>query len=98
MARLPILRYPDPRLHTVAKPVAEVDESSPIPGALTRPGNYLGLCALSQPAGLVRGLPVGIQIIGKPWDERTVLGLGQAYESAGGSALPRPDLSALGLS
>jgi peptide deformylase len=26
MARLPILRYPDPRLHTVAKPVAAVDE------------------------------------------------------------------------
>jgi peptide deformylase len=25
MALLPILRYPDPRLHTVAKPVAEVD-------------------------------------------------------------------------
>jgi peptide deformylase len=25
MAQLPILRYPDPRLHTVAKPVAEVD-------------------------------------------------------------------------
>ena len=25
MAMLPILRYPDPRLHTVAKPVAEVD-------------------------------------------------------------------------
>ena len=26
MARLPILRYPDPRLHTVARPVAEVDD------------------------------------------------------------------------
>jgi peptide deformylase len=25
MARLPILRYPDPRLHTVAKPVDQVD-------------------------------------------------------------------------
>ena len=26
MALLPILRYPDPRLHKKAKPVAEVDE------------------------------------------------------------------------
>jgi peptide deformylase len=26
MAKLDILRYPDPRLHTVAKPVAQVDE------------------------------------------------------------------------
>ena len=25
MAKLPILRYPDPRLHTIAKPVAHVD-------------------------------------------------------------------------
>jgi hypothetical protein len=38
----------------------------------------------------VRGLPVGArgQIIGKPFDERTVLSLGQASESAGGSELP----------
>jgi peptide deformylase len=27
MALLPILRYPDPRLHTVAAPVAEVDDA-----------------------------------------------------------------------
>ena len=27
MALLPILRYPDPRLHTVAKPVQTVDAS-----------------------------------------------------------------------
>src|SRR5688572_4259608 len=26
MAKLDILRYPDPRLHTVAKPVAQVDD------------------------------------------------------------------------
>ena len=26
MAKLPILRYPDPRLHTRARPVAEVDD------------------------------------------------------------------------
>ena len=26
MALLPILQYPDPRLHTVAKPVAQVDD------------------------------------------------------------------------
>jgi peptide deformylase len=26
MAQLPILRFPDPRLHTVAKPVAQVDD------------------------------------------------------------------------
>jgi len=80
-----------------AIPVDEVDEASPIPGYLTRPGNYLGLCALSQPAGLVRGLPVSIQLVGKPFDEHTVLSIGQAYESATTHHQQHPDLGALGL-
>jgi aspartyl-tRNA(Asn)/glutamyl-tRNA(Gln) amidotransferase subunit A len=77
--------------------VEEVDEASPIPGYLTRPVNYLGLCALSQPAGLVGGLPAGVQIIGKPFAERTVLALGQAFEAATPFHALRPDLTALGL-
>jgi aspartyl-tRNA(Asn)/glutamyl-tRNA(Gln) amidotransferase subunit A len=80
-----------------AMPVAEVDEASPIPGYLTRPANYLGLCGLSQPAGLVRGLPVSLQIVGKPFAERTVLSLGQAFESATEFHRQHPDLSSLGL-
>ena len=75
----------------------DVDEASPIPGYLTRPVNYLGLCALSQPAGLVGGLPVGVQIIGKPFAERTVLALGQAFEAATPLHALRPNLTALGL-
>lgn len=80
-----------------AMPVAEVDEASPIPGYLTRPANYLGLCGLSQPAGLVRGLPVSLQIVGKPFAERTVLSLGQAFESATEFHRQHPDMSSLGL-
>ena len=80
-----------------AMPVAEVDEASPIPGYLTRPANYLGLCGLSQPAGLVGGLPVSVQIVGKPYAERTVLSLGQAFESATAFHQQHPDLSSLGL-
>jgi aspartyl-tRNA(Asn)/glutamyl-tRNA(Gln) amidotransferase subunit A len=87
-------------LPTVAIPATaldEVDEASPVPGYLTRPVNYLGLCALSQPAGLVGGLPVGVQIIGKPWAERTVLALGQAFEAATPFHALRPNLTSLGL-
>ena len=87
-------------LPTVAIPaiaVDQVEEMSPIPGYLTRPANYLGLCALSQPAGLVGGLPVSVQIVGKPWAERTVLALGQAFEAATPFHAARPDLAALGL-
>jgi aspartyl-tRNA(Asn)/glutamyl-tRNA(Gln) amidotransferase subunit A len=80
-----------------AMAVQQVDEASPIPGALTRQANYLGLCALSQPAGLVEGLPVGLQIVGKPFDERTVLSLGQAFEQATPHHRLHPDLSSLAL-
>ena len=86
-----------PTVAIPAIPVDQVDESSPIPGHLTRPANLLGLCALSQPAGLVGGLPVSIQIVGKPWAERTVLSLGQAFESATSHHTIHPDLRALGL-
>jgi aspartyl-tRNA(Asn)/glutamyl-tRNA(Gln) amidotransferase subunit A len=86
-----------PTVAIPAMPVSEVDETSPIPGYLTRPANYLGLCALSQTSGLIRGLPSSIQIVGKPYDERTVLGLGQAFETAAGFAAQRPSLNALGL-
>jgi aspartyl-tRNA(Asn)/glutamyl-tRNA(Gln) amidotransferase subunit A len=87
-----------PTVAIPAMPVAQVDEASPIPGYLTRPANYLGLCALAQPAGLVRGLPASIQIVGKPFAERTVLGLGQAFETATGFAAQRPPLAGVGLS
>ena len=51
-------------------------------GYLTRPGNYLGLCALSMPSGFSGGLPLGIQIVGKPYAERDVLKLGKAFQDA----------------
>jgi aspartyl-tRNA(Asn)/glutamyl-tRNA(Gln) amidotransferase subunit A len=49
---------------------------------LTRPFNGLGLPALSLPCGLSgAGLPLAFQIVGRPFDESTVLRLGHAYES-----------------
>ena len=87
-------------LPTVASPaiaLADVDEASPLPGYLTRPINYLGLCALSVPAGFAGGLPVGLQMVGKAFDERTVLSLGQAFQASTDHHLRHPDLSSLGL-
>jgi aspartyl-tRNA(Asn)/glutamyl-tRNA(Gln) amidotransferase subunit A len=47
------------------------------------PANVTGLPALSVPCGFTGlGLPVGMQIIGKPFAEPLLLGVGQAYESA----------------
>jgi aspartyl-tRNA(Asn)/glutamyl-tRNA(Gln) amidotransferase subunit A len=42
-----------------------------------------GLCGLSVPCGTTSaGLPVGIQILGKHFDEETVFRVGQAIEAA----------------
>ena len=46
-----------PTVAATATALADVNEASPLPGYLTRPINYLGLCALSVPAGLAAGLP-----------------------------------------
>ncbi|HEY7023420.1 MAG TPA: Asp-tRNA(Asn)/Glu-tRNA(Gln) amidotransferase subunit GatA, partial [Candidatus Limnocylindrales bacterium] len=49
--------------------------------ACTLPVNVAGLPGLSVPCGLSEGLPVGLQLIGKPWDEATLFELGRAYEA-----------------
>lgn len=47
----------------------------------TGPSNLTGLPALTVPAGVSDGLPVGIQIIGAAFDEARVLNVGQAIEN-----------------
>lgn len=51
----------------------------------TAPFNTTQLPALSLPCGFTRtGLPVGMQIVGRPFDEATVLRIGHAYEQVTG--------------
>ena len=50
----------------------------------TVPVNIAGLPGLSIPCGEIDGLPVGLQLIGRKFDERTVLSAGRAYEKAAG--------------
>jgi len=47
----------------------------------TRPINFLGLPALSVPAGFSEsGLPVAFQLIGRPFDEGLLMKVGDAYQ------------------
>jgi aspartyl-tRNA(Asn)/glutamyl-tRNA(Gln) amidotransferase subunit A len=53
--------------------------------------NMAGLPGLVVPAGLDgSGLPLGLQLIGKPFDEATLFALGQVIEDAAGRFRPEP--------
>jgi aspartyl-tRNA(Asn)/glutamyl-tRNA(Gln) amidotransferase subunit A len=61
----------------------EADAVLPRLTRFTRPVNYLGLPALSIPSGFTNsGLPVGLQLIGRSFDEATLLRIGAAFQRA----------------
>ncbi|MEP9417081.1 amidase [Gordonia sp. VNQ95] len=60
--------------------------------ANTAPFDVTGHPALSVPAGLVDGLPAGMMIIGKHFDDATVLRVGHAFESLSGG-FPAPPVT-----
>jgi aspartyl-tRNA(Asn)/glutamyl-tRNA(Gln) amidotransferase subunit A len=50
---------------------------------MTRLANLTGLPAITIPCGAgANGLPIGLQIVGRPMDEETVLAIAHAYEQA----------------
>ena len=62
----------------------------------TIPSNLAGLPCASIPCGFdSEGLPVGLQLIGQPMDEATMLRVAHAYERAHSWVDRRPELTAL---
>ena len=55
--------------------------------------NLAGLPGLSMPCGLCDGMPVGLQLLGKPLDEVTILRVGEAFERRTEHHLQRPEPS-----
>ena len=74
-----------------AIPIEQMDQDISIEGvtenatlallSLTMPFNLTGLPACSFPAGFTaNGLPIGLQVVGKPFEEATVLRIAHAYQ------------------
>ncbi len=58
----------------------------------TIPANLAGLPCISIPCGFHEGLPVGLEIMGRPFDEGTVLRVAYAFEQSTDFHLQRPPL------
>jgi aspartyl-tRNA(Asn)/glutamyl-tRNA(Gln) amidotransferase subunit A len=58
----------------------------------TLPINIAGLPAISIPAGFANGLPIGLQIIGKPFDEKAILKIAHTYQQATDWHKMRPEV------
>jgi len=81
---VPVIPEPAPPLRAAIEgPLEEIVERQGRFSRLTRPFNGLGLPALSLPCGFSSaGLPLALQLVGRPFDEATVLRLGHAYQRA----------------
>ncbi|MGI8588363.1 MAG: Asp-tRNA(Asn)/Glu-tRNA(Gln) amidotransferase subunit GatA [Chloroflexia bacterium] len=58
----------------------------------TIPANLAGICGVSVPCGFVGGLPVGLQILARPFAEAILLRAAYAYEQSTPWHLRHPDL------
>src|SRR5690606_21396701 len=70
-----------------------VDEPQAWSGQQTRLSNLTGTPSLSVPAGFsAEGLPIGMQINGRPFDEAMLFRVGAAFEDATEHHRARPDV------
>lgn len=83
----------------ISAPLIEGSDALSQARSLTRftaPFNLTGLPAISLPCGFSEaGLPIGMQIVCRAWDEMKLLQIAQAFENATGWHLRHPDLSSL---
>lgn len=95
----PLWKKYDALLSVVFGPAPRLDAHSPLnfwrrpnanPMANVLGGPALALCAKFSD----RGLPIGMQLIGRPFGEVAVLRLGHAFEQASGTRTRRPSLTA----
>jgi aspartyl-tRNA(Asn)/glutamyl-tRNA(Gln) amidotransferase subunit A len=88
----PTVPVPAPRLgDTTMKIGRETVDIMQALSRLTRPANLSGFPAISVPCGFTKGgLPIGLQLIGRPFAEAAVLQIAHAYEQENAWQQRRP--------
>jgi aspartyl-tRNA(Asn)/glutamyl-tRNA(Gln) amidotransferase subunit A len=88
---LPTMPEIPPTLGEVVGPLAYVNERMVSFARFARLFNALGIPVLALPGGFTdAGVPLGLQLAGRPFDESTILRLGASYEEAAGWYRRRP--------
>jgi aspartyl-tRNA(Asn)/glutamyl-tRNA(Gln) amidotransferase subunit A len=89
---LPMLSEAVPSMASVDAGLAGQADLSFNLAANTRSINYLGLPSIALPCGFsANGLPIAFQLVGAPFSEALLLGLGHQFEQAAGAA-PLPTI------
>ncbi len=73
-----------PTMPTIAFKLGEKSDplSMYLSDILTVPANLAGIPAISVPCGKADGIPVGLQVMGRPWEDERVIDVAYAYEQA----------------
>ncbi|HNX18225.1 MAG TPA: Asp-tRNA(Asn)/Glu-tRNA(Gln) amidotransferase subunit GatA [Methanoregula sp.] len=73
-----------PTMPTIAFKLGEKSDplSMYLSDILTVPVNLAGIPAISVPCGRVQGMPVGLQVMGRPFEDERVIDVAYAYEQA----------------
>jgi aspartyl-tRNA(Asn)/glutamyl-tRNA(Gln) amidotransferase subunit A len=85
-----------PTSPTVAFPIGEKADdplAMYLADVCTLPISLAGVPGLTIPCGFSDGLPVGLQLVGRPFDEATLLRVGDAYQRVTDWHARRPALS-----
>lgn len=78
---------------TATQIAPRIDEKVKWKGLTLGPSNTTGLPSLALPCGFSKeGMPLSMQIIGRPFDEAGVFGIGYAYEQSTSWHTRHPDL------
>ena len=90
----PTIPVPVPSFAAMGQPGSDAFMATVVAiGHCTRPFNYMGLPAISVPAGFAgNGLPVAFQLAGRPFAEALILQAARAFERETACTDPAPNL------